>query len=87
MLLTHDTVSLSLRCVVNWGDGSEQAYEHFDSLTSCQMEHQYEHQDSQYVVHAMYCSTSAVAAASAVTCDHCILPIQTSYDPSRSLDL
>ncbi|XP_065913366.1 uncharacterized protein [Dysidea avara] len=75
-------------CVVNWGDGSEQAYEHFDSLTPYHMEHQYDHQDRQYVVHAMYCSTSGPAqTTAAVICDHCILSIQTSYDPSRPLDL
>ena len=43
-------------CSVDWGDRSNITIKELDVLGPCQMEHQYEKMDAEYMVTAMYCS-------------------------------
>ena len=77
-----------------WGDLSEQSYKPLDHLLPCHIHHIYPQIDNEYIVHAMYCSIPKSASLLGddeecilMNCDCYIVPIWTSYDPSRSMDL
>ena len=76
-----------------WDDLSEQSYKPLDHLLPCHIVHQYKTIDDKYTIHAMYCSIPKSSSTLGdeecilMNCDCYIVPIWTSYDPGRSMDL
>ena len=75
------------RCIVDWGDGSEQQSKTYDVLTNCVMMHSYKQEIAHRNVTVSYCSQSSSISPTALTCAMFLRCIDISYDPAHLGDL